>query len=298
MRMLSCLIVVLVIGTSMGCQTRRSIAPRKTSDATVAAADGVTIAYDVRGSGNTAIVFVHGWCSDRTFWREQLDVFASDYRVVAIDLPGHGSSGRTRKKWSLSSFAGDVSTVVESLDLKRVVLIGHSMGGLVSLEAAQLQPDRVIGIIGIDTISDVESEGQPEMMDRVIAAFEADFEGTMHAFMPQLFSPNAAPELVQWATNNSVKADHVMALEVMRGVSDVNEKKLLSLAKVPVRVIYADSGDSSDTHAFVKTNRKYADFDAVFVQGVGHFLHLEDPDAVNHHLRILVTELEQEGSVD
>jgi len=263
------------------------------NETTISAVDGVTIAYDVQGSGNTALVFIHGWCSNRTFWREQLDVFANDYRVVAIDLPGHGSSGRTREKWSLSSSSVDVITVVESLDLERIVLIGHSMGGLVCLKAAQRLPERVIGVIGVDTIGDVESEDQPEMMDRVITAFEADFEGTMSAFMPKLFSPNANPELVQWVTESSVKTDHVMALMIARGVSGVDEKKLLSGVDVPVRVVYAAKNGSKESLIFVKTNSKYADFKAVFVHGVGHFPHLEKPEEVNHHLRAFLAELEQ-----
>jgi len=292
MRILVSLIVTVVMGASAFGQTPTSSDPDRPFEATVSATDGTTISYDVRGDGNTALVFVHGWCSNRTFWREQFDAMANEHRVVAIDLPGHGNSGRAREKWSLSTFASDLTTVIQALDLKRVVLIGHSMGGHVSLEAARLLPERVIGVVGVDTFGDVEDEEQPEMMERVIAAFKADFEGTMRAFMPRLFSPNAAPELVQWVADNSVNADSVMALTIMRDLSDVDEKQLLSSVGVPVRCVYAAPSDSSESRSFVETNGKYADFDAVFVEGVGHFLHLEDPQSVNHHLKIFLKELE------
>ena len=286
--------LILIMSVSTGCQSTIDKGPGETCEATISDTDGVAIAYDVRGSGSTALVFIHGWCSNRTFWREQLDEMAKDYRVVAIDLPGHGGSGRTREKWSLASFASDVTTVVETLDLERVVLIGHSMGGHVSLEAARLLPERVIGVVGVDTFRDVEEEeDQPEMMERVIAAFEADFEGTMRAFMPRLFSPNAAPELVQWAADNSANADPVMALAIMRELAGIDEKQLLSSVGVPVRCVYAASSDSSESSAFVETNGKYADFDAVFVDGVGHFLHLENPETVNRHLLTFLTSLEE-----
>lgn len=294
MRILAILVAFAAVGCGAIGQTPGSSKLDKPLEATVPAADGVAIAYDVRGAGATSLVFIHGWCSNRAFWREQLDVMADKYRVVAIDLPGHGSSGRARQDWSIASFANDVMTVVEALDLKRVVLIGHSMGGLVSLEAAPLLPERVIGMIGVDTISDVESEKQPEMMDQVIAALEADFEGSMAAFMPHMFSPNAAPGLVRWATESSVKADHVMALAIMRGVSELDEKELLSSVDVPVRCIYAAPEDSSESRSFVETNGKYADFDAVFVEGVGHFLHLEDPQSFNYHLGVFLKELEEQ----
>src|SRR5207245_11106935 len=81
---------------------------------TAKAADGLTIAYDVRGKGDTALVFVHGWCMDRESWKHQLDKFAADYRVVAVDLGGHGESGKDRKEWSVTGLAGDVEAVVKA----------------------------------------------------------------------------------------------------------------------------------------------------------------------------------------
>src|SRR5262249_39087570 len=91
--------------------------------------DGVPVAYDVRGRGSTALVFVHGWCCDRFHWRNQVDAFAPDYRVVAIDLGGHGASGANRKTWDVAALAGDVEAVLRALRLDRVILVGHSMGG-------------------------------------------------------------------------------------------------------------------------------------------------------------------------
>ena len=287
-----------MMSDTTGYQTSLNNGPGDITEESISTFDGEIIEYHMRGNGNTTLIFIHGWCSNRSFWREQLDVFADKYRVVAIDLPGHGSSSRTRKEWSLSSFADDVIALVESLNLKRVVLIGHSMGGLVWLEVAQRLPKRIIGVIGVDTISDVENEDQPDLMERIITAFKADFEGTMKASIPRLFSQNATPELVLWAIDNSVNADHVMALSIIREVSGLDEKKLLSAVDVPVRVVYSAKSNSSEAYEFVKTNSKYADFKAVFVQGVGHFLHLENPEKVNHHLRIFLTELEQSGTAN
>jgi alpha-beta hydrolase superfamily lysophospholipase len=72
---------------------------------TVASGDGVPVVYDVRGAGDTAVVFVHCWACNRHFWREQADVFASQYRVVTIDLAGHGDSGKDRSRWSILGLA-------------------------------------------------------------------------------------------------------------------------------------------------------------------------------------------------
>ena len=283
----------LLICIFISCQKPSENNQEKSFESTAKAFDGVTISYDVRGGGHTALVFIHGWCSNRTFWREQFNVINHKYRIVTIDMPGHGKSGRDRKVWTFSSFANDVKKVVESLDLKKVVLIGHSMGGLIALKSAQLMPDRIIGIIGIDAINNVEDVNPPEMMEPFISVLQADFKGTIKAAIPRMLSPNSTPELVEWITENSIEADSSMAISIVREISNVDQKNLLSSVCIPVRCIYAASDDSTEFTARLETNQKYADFDAVAVKGVGHFLHLEKPDEVNRHLLYFLSEIEK-----
>ena len=75
---------------------------------TFRADDGLKIVGEVRGQGNTALIFLHGWCGDREYWKHQIRAFAADYRVVAIDQAGHGESGKDRKAWTADGLAGDV----------------------------------------------------------------------------------------------------------------------------------------------------------------------------------------------
>src|SRR6476469_2221605 len=75
----------------------------KPAKKTAKAEDGVSIVYEVRGKGDTALVFLHGWCGDHTYWKNQVEVFAPDYRVVALDHAGHGESGKDRKKLTAES---------------------------------------------------------------------------------------------------------------------------------------------------------------------------------------------------
>src|SRR5882762_1994438 len=91
--------------------------------------DGIRIAYEVHGEGTPALVFVHGWSCDRNYWKGQLEPFAEQFKVVAIDLAGHGESELGRKAWTIGAFGADVAAVVKALGLQHVILIGHSMGG-------------------------------------------------------------------------------------------------------------------------------------------------------------------------
>src|SRR3954465_4918180 len=85
----------------------------------------VNIAYTKKGNNDTALVFVHGWCINQEYWQEQVDHFSKEYTVVAIDLGGHGESGHNRNSWTINNFASDVVTVIDSLHLNKVILIGH-----------------------------------------------------------------------------------------------------------------------------------------------------------------------------
>ena len=96
------------------------------------------ITYEVYGDSERALVFVHGWLCNRSFWKDQIKHFKNDYTVVAIGLRGYGQSSLEIKKLSINTFAQDVITVISSLGLSNVTIIGHSPGGLVVSETARL----------------------------------------------------------------------------------------------------------------------------------------------------------------
>jgi pimeloyl-ACP methyl ester carboxylesterase len=123
-----CRTIIAVILLTLGAVTPADAQGGSRKVDVVPSVDGVTIAYEVAGQGTPALVFVHGWSCDRSYWAGQLEAFSRDFTVVAPDLGGHGESGLDRKAWTIKSFGGDVATVVERLDLKQVILIGHSMG--------------------------------------------------------------------------------------------------------------------------------------------------------------------------
>lgn len=122
----------------------------------VISADGVSISFEVKGRRETALVFIHGWSCDSEYWKAQLAFFSDAYTTVAVDLAGHGLSGADRRNWSMAAYGKDVAAVIRALPNQRVILIGHSMGGYVALEAAHLQPERVIGVVGVDSLQDLD----------------------------------------------------------------------------------------------------------------------------------------------
>lgn len=106
--------------------------------------------FEAAGSGSPAIVFVHGWSCNRTYWRSQVATFAETNRVVAVDLAGHGESGAGRPDWTMRAFGDDVAAIMDAEELRDAVLVGHSMGGDVIVEAALAVPDRVRALVWVD----------------------------------------------------------------------------------------------------------------------------------------------------
>src|SRR5262249_39100323 len=150
---------------------------------TVPSSDGVPIRDRGMGECRPARVFVHCWTCDQHFWDASLDRFTRDYTVVTLDLAGHGGSGRGRKEWTIAAFADDVKAVVEKLGLERVVLIGHSMGGPVALEAARKMPQRLVALVPVDTLVNVEAPPKPEEVDAFLAPFRADSKTAAEKFI-------------------------------------------------------------------------------------------------------------------
>jgi pimeloyl-ACP methyl ester carboxylesterase len=248
-------------------------------------ADGVAIHYDAQGQGEPALVFVHGWAIDSRYWDQQVPIFARTNRVVTIDLAGHGRSGRDRKDWTVAAFAQDVRAVVEALALRKVVLIGHSMSGNVILEAARAMPDRVVGLIPIDTLLDVDEETNPEQMAQFAAALRANYKATAEGFsQAYLFADKGDPAFKAKVMADLMTLPPEISVPVLEGAWAYDPRPTLKQIKVPIVAVNADKFPTRLDHA-----RTYApQFDALVVKNTGHYLMREDPKNFNAQLAIAV----------
>lgn len=257
---------------------------------TVRAADGTEIVYEVRGGGEPALVFVHCWACNRDFWREQLDEFARDHTVVALDLPGHGASGRDRQAWTLEAYADDVVRVIDDARLDRVVLVGHSMGGPVALLAAPRLGDRLQGVLCVDTLHDVAFEWPEEAIERWLGGFEQDYEGALNAAVAAM-TPGE-DELRAWIVEEAMAAHREAMLTVLRQFPELDLAAALAAVEAPVRCVNAEPYSEGSRPTAIESNRRYADFDAITLDGVGHYLQLERPQEFNEKLRQMLAEIE------
>ncbi len=244
------------------------------------AGDGIPVHFEVEGRGAPALVFVHGWSCDRTYWSGQVGHFAKQHQVVTIDLAGHGESGDGRREWTMPAFGGDVVAVIEKLELREVVLIGHSMGGDVIVEAALALPDEVAGIVWVDVYSTLGKSSTPEELEEFVQPFRQDFVPAAQSFIRRMFPPGSDPDLVERVVADMSGAPPEIAVGAMEHAV-ANEGAILeALPKLtaPVVAINPDYRPN-DVEALARHGVR-----AVLMPGVGHFLMMEDPETFNRLL--------------
>ncbi|MCU7844468.1 MAG: alpha/beta hydrolase [Candidatus Thiodiazotropha sp. (ex Monitilora ramsayi)] len=239
--------------------------------------DGTPISYEIRGSGQTTLVFVHGWSCDARYWRMQWPVFSGKYRVVTLDLAGHGHSGSSRSRYTMKAFGEDVQAVVEATQSEQVILIGHSMGGAVIAEAARLMPERVKGLIGVDTLGNIEYPMTTEEYEKMAAPIKEDFESGSRQFVKPMILPGTDPALEEWILSDMASAPSSVALSAMEEMMSQyitgEAAMIFEQIRVPVISVNADLWPID----YEANRRHMASYDAIILKGADHFLMMNRP---------------------
>jgi pimeloyl-ACP methyl ester carboxylesterase len=252
--------------------------------------DGTHVQYHVYGTAEPALVFIHGWSCDSNYWREQVPEFKKKYTVVTVDLAGHGGTDGSRSDWSMARFGQDVATAMAAVPNKQLVLVGHSMGGPVAIEAARLLKGRVIGIIGVDTFKTI---GAPlpsaAQLDAVVKPFEANFIGhTREVVAKHFFAPGADQELANKVAYDMSLSPPRVAIPAMRAVLSYDFAAPLKEITAPIVAINSDLGEPINE---LRIRKVLPGFRAVVIPGDGHFLMMEDPARFNPALEAEVQAL-------
>jgi pimeloyl-ACP methyl ester carboxylesterase len=242
------------------------------------------------GSGSPALVFVHGFACTHEDWRHQVEQFERTNDVVACDLRGHGKTPGRPQECSIEHYGGDVAALVNNLELERVVLIGHSMGCRVVLEAARLIPDKIAGIVLVDgslnATSDpqgaeaaaratVEKLGYPKFAEALFRQMffkpspEADAIVARAVKSSAEFGPHLWPRITRWDAGSMEVAFASLRAPVLAIQSTTRNSQL---QRAPLK-----PGDTSPWIDYLRSRGARVEI----VRDTGHFTQLEAPDAVN-----------------
>ena len=246
--------------------------------------DGTAVSYEIYGKKGPALLFIHGWCCDSRYWRAQIPYFSEKYRVIVMDIAGHGHSGTTRSDYTMKSFGEDAAAVADAAVKEKVILVGHSMGGPVAAEAAVIMKDKALGIIGVDTLENVEYLLTEKEFEHMTAPLKKDFKKGCAGFVRSMIRPESDPETVNWIISDMSSAPADIALSSLESMlaqfKSGDSAKIFHGLKIPVVTVNADLWPVN-----YKGNRKHMfSYDAVILKNSDHFLMMNKPDEFNRAL--------------
>ena len=145
------------------------------------------ISFTDDGKG-TAVVLLHGFLENKTMWDKYVSALSKNHRVITIDLLGHGETECLGYVHTMEDQADMIFAVLISLRIRKIVLVGHSMGGYVALAFAELYPDNVKGLFLLNSTSRADSDERKINRDRAIKAVKQNHTNFVRISISNLFS--------------------------------------------------------------------------------------------------------------
>jgi pimeloyl-ACP methyl ester carboxylesterase len=255
-----------------------------------ASVDGLKIHSSTAGKGEKTVIMVHGWTCDETTWNAQVPELAKEYRVITLDLPGHGQSGSPKDgKLSMDLFARAIEAVRKDAARKdskadRVVVVGHSMGTPVVIQYARLYPQHAAALVFVDGGVTLPAGGR--LPDPKTMAGPDGLKAREN-LIRSMFSGSTGPDMQKHILSMMLAAPESTAVGAMQAVFDPANWKG-DVFTQPVLGIYADHSRAGDRE-YMKTHFPNMDYEEI--AGTGHFLMIEKPEEFN---RLLIAFLDRQ----
>ena len=178
----------------------------------------VRLAYEEAGQGEPAMVFVHGWSCNRAFFGPQIEHFSHQRRCVGVDLRGHGDSDKPRQDYTMEGFADDLAWLCQQLQIEGLVVVGHSMGGVVALVLAARYPELVRAIVMVDGGTRGLTDPGPAWLARLRGLANPDYLAATGSRSSRCSSPATTGARRSWIMEQMLATpQHVMLSATEQG---------------------------------------------------------------------------------
>jgi len=252
--------------------------------------DGLQISYTDQGSGDVALVFVHGWSCDKSYWKNQVPEFSKKYRVVTVDYGGHGKSGTDRDNFTINSFIDDVVAVVDKLDLENVILIGHSMGGAIAILLTLKSLERVKHLLVIEpNLRAHDTQLSREIVKYIESEFiqhYREFQSSAIETVKHWFADFHQKNLDQYITDllkTTPISMYRSAQSLMTTTRDELFLRQFQQLALPKHLLV---GEETLKIRQIPEELATSNIKTIIVPGVGHMMMVENPAIFNHALAV------------
>lgn len=210
-------------------------------------AAGNRLWYEDNGVG-TAIIFVHGWCMSSAVWDLQREALTDSFRVITLDLRGHGNSSPHPEGFHIKGCAEDIAALIGHLDLHHTILAGWSLGALIALVSVPLCKERLAGLMLISAtprfvqaldfpfgLSQLEVDGMAKKVQRNI-------QRALEGFVARMFAPGESKTAgVQNIVSTIPVPPTFVALQALEALADADLRDHLSVINIPTLIVHGDS---------------------------------------------------------
>lgn len=257
--------------------------------------DGVRIFYVRRGVGTPSLVFVHGFACSHWIWERQIEAFADARAILACDLRGHGTSSRPATGCTVESLGADVAALIRTLGPRpSVVVIGHSLGCRVALQAYSESRDSIVGLILIDGSWSSPAEFSQASQTVEDQIRRVGYTAFVRNEFEQMFLDSSNAELRRRiVAEASALPEHVGKALFLQTIEwdALRMEPVLAEVTVPVLLLQSTAVMANRTRASLRAGMSTPWLDLVrqrvppaqirLITGVGHFSMLEASDRVN-----------------
>jgi pimeloyl-ACP methyl ester carboxylesterase len=201
------------------------------------------ISYSDTGKGN-AVVLLHGFLENQTMWQDLVPELSKKYRLITIDLLGHGETECLGYVHSMEDNAEIVQAVLSKLRIRKTILVGHSMGGYVALAFAELYPEKVRALVLQNSTAKADSEERKANRNRAIKAVKKDYTAFIRLSIANLFSPDNRERLIDEIEKVKIEALKTPLQGVVASLEGMKIRKdrevLLHLTPYPKMLILGE----------------------------------------------------------
>jgi pimeloyl-ACP methyl ester carboxylesterase len=254
----------------------------------------VEINYFQQGYGDTTLLFLHGWCIDGMYWKNQVDYFSKNYNVFAIDLPGFGRSKAKRTNWTIEEYANDVIAFIGTMNLKNVVIIGHSMAGEIMLQTALTNNPEIAGIVGVDNFKTIDFAFTPEQMKQMtdfLPRLEKDFKNSAPLYADlMLFHPTTLKEVKDRVKTDFANSDSVVGYGTLMNQMQYSYTDAQRLEQLNYKLHLINSDGFPTNESGLKNHCK-SSFQVETISATGHYPMIEKPAEFNLILEKVLKEM-------
>lgn len=246
------------------------------------------VSYNERGAGKT-IVLLHGFLENKNIWHSMVGVLSQDFHVVTVDLPGHGGSEMLDPIHDMGTMASVVKEILASLDVRECLLVGHSMGGYVSLAFAELFPHMVKGLVLFHSQAAADDEEGKRNRDRTVKVVEEDRTGFIRNFIPDLFAPGNDVKFEKEIESLKKEAEKTSKEGIIAAVKGMKERtsklNLLQNLKKPILFICGKKDKRIPVEKIMDQIAMPPHSEAILLENTGHMGFIEAQEKTTSALR-------------